>query len=246
MSIIGNPIMAGKSLKAFINVTAKADALLNLHYKDSSIILQSYQLRSSETQHAFNVDVSDTAYVIEDATNGKSVEVLVDVFAVFNVKIFYGTYLFQRGDQCNSFTGGWNTGTTDTNISASVGYTLYSVSKGRYLSYDWGAFVYTANAIDWSKYSTLNVLVAYGTQSNNPDAMLQAGFTSVDPSHWNDMQKSVNISSYLSVGATDFTITFNISDITTTRQLLLLARSNTPQGYGDVCLEAHFSEVWIE
>ena len=90
--IIGKSLTAlgGGGLKPEIRVTAKAGALLNLHYKDSSIILQSYQLGAEETQHTFMVDVNATAYVIDDATNVKSVEVLVDAVAVFNVNIYYG------------------------------------------------------------------------------------------------------------------------------------------------------------
>ena len=105
MSIIGNPIMAGAQPKASINVTAKAGALLNLHYKDSSIILQSYQLGASETQHTFKVKVSETAYVIEDANEVSSVIVLVDSVASFNVEVFYvprdgliAEYLFANDD----------------------------------------------------------------------------------------------------------------------------------------------------
>ena len=89
--IIGKPLTAlgGGGLKPEIIVTAKAGALLNLHYKDSSIILQSYQLGASETTHTFVVSVSETAYVVEDVTNGKSVEVLVDAVAQYDIAISY-------------------------------------------------------------------------------------------------------------------------------------------------------------
>ena len=89
--IIGKPLTAlgGGGLKPEITVTAKAGALLNLHYKDSSIILQSYQLGADETQHTFVASVSETAYVVEDVTNGKSVEVLVDAVAQYDIAISY-------------------------------------------------------------------------------------------------------------------------------------------------------------
>ena len=76
--IIGKSLTAlgGGGLKPEITVTAKAGALLNLHYKDSSIILQSYQLGAEETQHTFVVSVSETAYVVEETTNVASVEVV--------------------------------------------------------------------------------------------------------------------------------------------------------------------------
>ena len=63
--------------------------MLNLHYKDSTIILKSYQLGAEETKHTFVVSVSETAYVVEDVTNGKSVEVLVDTVAQYIIYIPY-------------------------------------------------------------------------------------------------------------------------------------------------------------
>lgn len=92
--IIGKSLTAlgGGGLKPEICVTAKAGALLNLHYKGSSIILQSYQLGASETTHTFVVSVSETAYMVEDATNKASVEVLVDAVAQFKVEIEYATH----------------------------------------------------------------------------------------------------------------------------------------------------------
>ena len=89
--IIGKSLTAlgGGGLKPEINVTAKAGALLNLHHKDSAIILQSYQLGAYETQHTFVVSASETAYTIEDVTNGGIVEVLVDAVMIFNVKLAY-------------------------------------------------------------------------------------------------------------------------------------------------------------
>ena len=107
--IIGKSLTAlgGGGLKPEIIVTAKAGALLNLHYKDSSIIPQSYQLGAEETQHTFVVDVSNIAYVVEDAINGKSVEVLVDVVAQYSVDIPYTLYLYKDGDPCTDVTGGY-------------------------------------------------------------------------------------------------------------------------------------------
>lgn len=113
--IIGKSLTAlgGGGLKPEITVTAKAGALLNLHYKDSSIILQSYQLGAEETQHTFVVDVSETAYVVEDATNGKSVEVFVDAVAQYRVEISYWNgELFYLGNEYSSITGGYDGGSS--------------------------------------------------------------------------------------------------------------------------------------
>ena len=100
-------ILVASGLQSEIRVTAKAGALLNLHYKDSSIILQSYQLGASETTHTFVVNVSKTAYVVEDVANSASVEVLVDTVGVFKAEIRYKLWLYRDGDPCKDITGGW-------------------------------------------------------------------------------------------------------------------------------------------
>ena len=86
--IIGKSLTAlgGGGLKTEIIVTAQAGAALNLRHRDSSIILRSYQLGAEETQHTFTVIVSETPYVVEDTTNGTSVEVLVSAVAQYNVE----------------------------------------------------------------------------------------------------------------------------------------------------------------
>ena len=86
--IVGKSLTAlgGGGLKPEIIVTAQAGAALNLHYRGSSITLQSYQLGAEETQHTFTVNVSETPYVVEDATNGTRVEVLVSPVAQYNAE----------------------------------------------------------------------------------------------------------------------------------------------------------------
>lgn len=107
--IIGKSLTAlgGGGLQPEIRVTAKAGALLNLHYKDSSIILQSYQLMADETQHTFIVDVSASSYIVEDKTNNASETVLVDAVSVFNIEIEYGFLLYKNGNEYTDTTGGW-------------------------------------------------------------------------------------------------------------------------------------------
>ena len=86
--IVGKSLTAlgGGGLKPEIIVIAQAGAALNLHYRDSSIILQSYQLGAGETQHTFTVNVSETPYIVEDTTNRASAEVLVSAVAQYNVE----------------------------------------------------------------------------------------------------------------------------------------------------------------
>ena len=152
--IIGKSLTAlgGGGPKPEIHVTAKAGALLNLHYKGSSIILQSYQLGESETQHTFVVRVSETAYVAEDVTNGASVEVLVDVVAVFDVQIEYPVYILKPKTDCTDVTGGW------TYTSSTWGWTTDSdgiTTMTRNGNYNTPPT--TNNTIDFSKFSKITV-----------------------------------------------------------------------------------------
>ena len=154
-------ILVASGLQSEIRVTAKAGALLNLHYKDSSIILQSYQLGASETTHTFVVNVSKTAYVVEDVANSASVEVLVDTVGVFKAEIRYKLWLYRDGDEYDDVTGGfysntswWNTsnrGTATKNADNSI--TIYCPNGSYFSCYT------TRNKIDVSNFSTLNLNV---------------------------------------------------------------------------------------
>lgn len=163
--IIGKSLTAlgGSGLKPEIIVTAKAGALLNLHYKDSSIILQSYQLGADETQHTFVVSVSETAYVVEDVTNGKRVEVLVDTVAQYDVEIVYTFYLYNYGDECEDITGGW--------INLNVGGTVTKNSNNFTLSNQptrsGSCILQTANIIDTTKFTKLCAELEFTTSASS-------------------------------------------------------------------------------
>lgn len=153
--IIGKSLTAlgGGGLKPEIIVTAKAGALLNMHYKDSSIILQSYQLGAEETQHTFVVSVSETAYVVEDATNIASVEVLADAVSQYSVQIQYVLWLYKDGDECEDVTGGYSYKKGSSN---SEGGLLKNADNLTYYTNNGGnSFVLTANEIPFSDYSFL-------------------------------------------------------------------------------------------
>ena len=163
--IIGKSLTAlgGGGLKPEIRVTAKAGALLNLHYKDSSIILQSYQLGAEETQHTFVVDVSETVYVVEDATNGKSVEVLVDAVAVFNVEIVYKLEILSANDLHEDITGGY-TYTSGWGLSFASDGSLYVTRNG-----SWGTNPTTNKSFDLSKYSKMHYKTRTDKDGQRPD-----------------------------------------------------------------------------
>lgn len=162
--IIGKPLTAlgGGGLKPEIIVTAKAGALLNLHYKDSSIILQSYQLGAEETQHTFVVDVSETAYVVEDVTNGKDVEVLVDTVSQYSVEIEYVLWLYKYGDECIDITGGW--------VNRNIGGTITKNQDNIYMSNQptgsGSCALDTANVINTTGYTKLCAIFSFSTSGS--------------------------------------------------------------------------------
>ena len=186
--IIGKSLTAlgGGGLKPEITVTAKAGALLNLHFKDSSIILQSYQLGADEEQHTFVASVSDTAYVVEDVTNSASVEVLVDSIAQYSVEIMYTLYLYDGSDNGNEFidvTGGW-VGSTKKIIGAgnvttptiirnnnNIKLTI-PLSGDSYATFE-GSFI-TENTVDVSNYNLLKF-----EMTEQPERMRDWGWTAI-------------------------------------------------------------------
>lgn len=178
--IIGKSLTAlgGGGLKPEIRVTALAGALLNLHYKDSSIILQSYQLGAEETQHTFVVSVSDTAYVVEDVTNGKSVEVLVDAVTQYNVVIEYVLWLYRDGDGCDTVTGGWAVNDCMATGRPLRGTAILNDSGTQYLNAPGytDASLRTINKIDVSGYSTM--FVEFTSIFNQDFVALKSTFSS--------------------------------------------------------------------
>ena len=173
--IIGKSLTAlgGGGLKPEITVTAKAGALLNLHYKDSSIILQSYQLGAEETQHTFTVNVSETAYVVEDVTNSESVEVLVDAVAMYNVEIEYKLYLYRDGEEFEEVTGGW-VGVKDSDAKGTITKketVLYFNNTSGFTSSN-SLGVCTVNEIILSGYTKIIVKLAQNTSAYSTQVQL--------------------------------------------------------------------------
>ena len=130
---------------------------MKLHFKGSSVILQSYQLGISETTHIFIVDVSNTAYVIDDTTNSTSIEVLVDITARYEVEIKYRYYLYYYGNEYENITGGWSQGTA-SNGNGSI--TKNSNNITIYVSADSNTVrgIATNNAISISGYRKVGMI----------------------------------------------------------------------------------------
>lgn len=203
MIIIGKSLTAlgGGGLKPEITVTSKAGALLNLHYKGSSIILQTYQLGEAETQHTFVVGVSETAYVIEDATNGETVEALVDSVAQYRVEISYWHgELFYLGDEYTNITGGYTCGS---------GYSL-SNDGTDFIFQRSGAdqpAVRSANFIDFTDYTILKCLIRWKA---GKDSVISIGMSILDTSGSKIATMTHN---WLSSSSGEILITLDITNV---------------------------------
>lgn len=245
--IIGKSLTAlgGGGLKPEIRVTAKAGALLNLRYKDSSIILQSYQLGSEETQHRFVASVSETAYVVEDVSNNGSVEVLVDTITVFDVNIIY-MYLYKDGVEVVPFM--YSTTSSDgicknngTNIV--MQYTRGD-GIGDYSSYA-EAVAVTTDLIDVSNYSTINLV---GKNSVYPRVIrvLHNSTSIVLPTNSvgalrEDLQY---VGSFAPTENGVFVISFDVSDLSNV-YLYVQSLTNIDRGGGETP-SITISKIWLE
>lgn len=112
--MIINPISkGGNGLLPEIIVTAPSGSTLDL--MQGSVVLQTYTLSSTETQHTFTVKNTGT-YTVRGTSGSDtaSVEVVVDVVGRYSCTISYfnGLKLYWLGDECEDVTGGWeHTGT---------------------------------------------------------------------------------------------------------------------------------------
>ena len=177
--IIGKSLTAlgGGGLKPEIRVTAKAGALLNLHFKNSSIILQSYQLGASETTHTFVVNVSETAYVVEDVTNSKIVEVLVDSVAVFNTEFDYNRVL--NGDFTNGYDN-WSFVGTGTSPSYWYKELVTSGSKNYLkLGVDGNQTYSVQQTVDFTGASELSFMAQFQGGTSESSFIVYVGSTAI-------------------------------------------------------------------
>lgn len=106
--MIINPISkGGKGLLPEIIVTAPSGSTLDLI--QNSVVLQTYTLSSTETQHTFAVKNTGT-YTVRGTSGSDtaSVEVVVDTIGQYSCTIVYSSilYLYNLGDECEDVTGG--------------------------------------------------------------------------------------------------------------------------------------------
>ena len=229
--IVGKSLTAlgGGGLEPEIHVTAKAGALLNLHYKDSSIILQSYQLGAEETHHTFVVSVSETAYVVEDVTNSSRVEVLVDAVAVFDVEILYTLWIYKDGDGCDEVTGGWAVNDVCASGRPLNGTAILNDSGTQYV-YNPGfsdSSLRTKNKINLSNYSKIYATFTWIYSSDGDFIRLHSTYSS---------SSIVGLEAHIGAGTTG-TFSANIADI---NKEVYIVHCNGGNRGGRV------SKIWLE
>lgn len=157
--MIVNPIMwRAKSLTPEIIVTAPEGSTLDLI--QNGVVLQSYTLSGTETQHTFIVNDIGTYTVIGTlGSKSDSEDVLIETVGQYKVDIdYFDGKLYWYGDECGAVTGGWGYGKSGTanSYAGRVEMTddrIYFADDNSYFNYP---AVFTKKLIDRKKYTTMH------------------------------------------------------------------------------------------
>lgn len=164
---------ASGGLKPELTVTAPAGSTIDL--LQGGIVVDTYTLGASETEHTFVVKVGTyTARItLGEETNSK--EVLIDNVGQYAITINYRLYLYHEGNECTDITGGWSVTATSgysdrASLTKNAKNMLFHVDNANYYG-----CTFSQKAIDFTKHSTLYMsgnfafgssyegTVAYGT-----------------------------------------------------------------------------------
>ena len=174
--MIINPINYGSGgLMSEIIVTAVAGSTLDL--LQNGVVLKTYTLASTETQHTFVVkNVGEYTVKSTLGDNTYSSNVLIETVGQYPVTITSKLYLYNYGDECESVTGGWDSRSdfTDVNDSKFVLKPYYVTrSKSNIIlsaesnSYKDECFLFAPkNKVSLDKYDKLNINVVSSKISN--------------------------------------------------------------------------------
>ena len=149
--MIINPINYGSGgLMPEIIVTAVAGSTLDL--LQNGVVLKTYTLASTETQHTFVVkNVGEYTVKSTLGDNTYSSNVLIETIGQYPVTITGKLYLYNYGDECESVTGGWNA--KNSNGSFTKNSTSFVLANGNTNTNGLGVSV--SKLIDLSKYTKL-------------------------------------------------------------------------------------------
>ena len=183
--MIINPISkGGKGLLPEIIVTAPSGSTLDL--MQGSVVLQTYTLSSTETQHTFTVKNTGT-YIVRGTSGSDtaSVEVVVDTIGLYSctIEYFNGLRLYWLGDECEDVTGGY-VSTQHTTPQGSGGTfnknttSIYVKGTSAYSCGEYGCR--TSNKIDFSPYKTLRINILSSVQSGYYSSCAKIVISSVE------------------------------------------------------------------
>lgn len=110
---------ASGGLKPELIVIAPSGSTIDL--LQNGIIVDTYTIGASETEHTFVVKVGTYTVRGTLGTKVQSKEVVIEVAGQYKVEIDYKLWLYREGDECEDVTGGWQ-------IYSIAGYT-YSLAK---------------------------------------------------------------------------------------------------------------------
>lgn len=155
---------ASGGLKPELTVIAPSGSTIDI--LQNGIVVSTYTLGASETEHTFVVKVGTYTVRGTLGTDTAEVEAVIDTVGQYEVTIDYKLWLYREGDECTGITGGWN----ETNFyqadsnrvqlsknadNMAVNIPVWNTSGG------WRKRGFaTGNKFDLSKYSTLYVEVS--------------------------------------------------------------------------------------
>lgn len=151
---------ASGGLKPELVVTAPSGSTIDL--MQNGIIVSTYTLGSSATEHTFSVKVG--TYTVRGILDNdeKSIDVIIDAVGRYTVHIEYEqnyTLVYYYGDEFTSLTGGWE------GITGKAGnYPCYAMTKNTDHFYAsrtgnnaWSCNMSTKNEFDFSEYSVASL-----------------------------------------------------------------------------------------
>lgn len=163
---------ASGGLKPELTVTAPSGSTIDL--LQNGIIVATYTLGASETEHTFIVKVGTYTVRGTLGADTKSVDVTIDTVGQYAAKIEYKLWLYRAGDECEDVTGGWNLqtnayyGAQGTNSSTKTAdHLAISVARNSSSSHSYIGGFGTNNLINRGTYTKLCFDFTLPSANNN-------------------------------------------------------------------------------
>ena len=233
---------ASGGLKPELTVTAPSGSTIDL--LRNGIIVATYTLGASETEHTFIVKVG--TYMVRGMLGEKSntAEVVIDTVGRYSIKIKYGFYLIENGQLNEDITFStdiaWTGYGTVTYNSDNVHLNLKprSDSQGNSVS------IFTG-ILDLSEFSKAHIRCSYdscyGYSHRYNDGF---GFNVDDGNTWASTAEQMDYYVLIKDSATDVTLTVDVSKITNAVCRVVL--NNQSKGSGSTPNQVWIYDIWLE